>query len=208
MLSIHCRRRPVCLLVALLLLAPRGGLVAQAPAEGGWSLRLAGALSGGSHASAPAGFRVYSGIAIEAGAERRFGRHLALLATLRTESREMDSVPAAGARLRLGSVEFLALTTQVRYRPAWRGRMRPVVGVGAGLLVAWEESGTLDTLDVTPSVGPMLELGLERDLTAAATLLIGARSERHRPHLTRGNDRLARLDLDPLTLLAGLTLRF
>ena len=208
MRSVHCRPRPVCLLVALHLLTLRGAVVAQVPAEGRWSLRVAAALSGGSHASAPAGFRVYSGIGIEAGAERRFGRHLALLATLRTESREMDSVPAAGTRLRLGSLEFLALTTQIRYRPVWRGRTRPVVGVGAGLLVAWEESGTLDTLDVTPSVGPMLELGIERDLSAAATLLIGARSERHRPHLTRGNDRLARLDLDPFTLLAGITLRF
>lgn len=207
MLSVQCRLRPVCLLVALLLLAPRGG-IAQVSAEGRWSLGLAAALSGGSHRSAPAGFRVYSGIGIEAAAERRLGRHLALLATLRTESREMDSVPAAGTRLRLGSVEFLALTTQLRYRPAWRGRTRPVVGVGAGLLVAWEESGVLDTLDVTPSLGPMVELGVERDLSPVATLTFAARSERHRLRLTHGGDRIARLDLDPFTLLAGLTLRF
>ena len=186
-----------------------GRAAAQTPSTDptAWSVGVLAAISGSARRTTPSNFRVYSGVGIEAGVERRFGPHLAAALSLRTESREVDSLSASGPRQRLGSLEFLPVTLLLRYRSRPADRWRADIAAGVMAVVAWEKSGALDTLAITPTVGLTAALGTEFTLTPGVAARLEARSSYQRPHLEHGKARLATFEIDPFTLLAGVTIR-
>ena len=171
-----------------------------------WTLRTRAFMSGSSTHSDPAGYKVYSGIGVEAGVARQLGRALALELTLRTESREVDVDSGTGTDTRLGSLELLPISLMVQYFPL-TGAFRPYVGAGVNLTVCWEKSGALDDTQVSPSVGPALQAGLDVALSQALFLNVDVRWNLLRMDLTAQATKVATLEIDPLTLGLGLGVR-
>lgn len=205
-------RRSIAFLLGLVLaglvIAPR--LVAQsaeAPSPA-WLFRTRAFISGGSHESSPAGYKAYSGLGLEVGLDRRLARRFAIAVTVRTESREVDSIPVVGPSRRQGSLEFLPASVLLQWRPATSKRLQPYVGVGAALTVAWEKSGTLDSLGVSPAVGPALQLGADLRLGPSTVLNADIRWNGQRSSIRYQTAELFRLDIDPLTIGLGLGFRF
>ena len=181
-------------------------LGAAARAEDSFLVRTRAVISGTSASSAPEGYKLYSGIAVEGGAAWSFHRLFAVELDLRTESREADLTPAGGGQSALGSLELLPLNLFLQFRPSFGG-LHPYVGVGANLTVAWEKTGAFDDTRVTPGLGPALQLGLDIDLGRSLVLNLDARWNVYRPEVIRHDSRVALFTVDPLTLGAGIGIR-
>jgi outer membrane protein W len=199
-------RIPQISLPLLLLVAPL--LPAQGPPNtGSWAVRTRAFISGGSHASDPGGYKAYSGLGLEAQIDRQLSTAFGVSLTLRTESREIDSVPRQGPARRLGSIESLPLSLLVQYRLG-RAGIQPYVGLGGNLTVAWEKSGSLDSLDVKASVGPVIQAGVDLQISPRGMLTFDARWNSQRLRVWRQTSRLFTIKVDPLTLGLGVGLKF
>jgi len=162
-------------LVALLVAAALPIGSAAQESVGPWSLVVRGTLSGSSYESSPDGFKVYSGVAIEGGARREVGGIFALELALRMESREFNGPPDGTDAL--GGFEVAALTPALLWRP--RGRsdaaFQPYVGVGAAISVVWEKDGALDSVDMSPELDPLVQIGLDFDVARRLAVNLDAR---------------------------------
>ena len=173
-----------------------------------WTFRTRAQMSGSSVNSEPAGFHVYSGIALGAALSRELNRHVGIELAVATESREVDQAQASGPDLRLGSIELMPVNVLVQVRPLSRGRAHPYAGAGLNLTVAWEKSGALDSRDVSPSLGPALQLGTDLDLAPSVLLNVEVRWNLLRTDVGSGGTTLASLKIDPMTFGLGLGFRF
>jgi outer membrane protein W len=173
-----------------------------------WTFHTRAQISGQSHESEPAGYKVYSGIALGAALTRHFSRSFAVELAARTESREVDQAAGAAPDVRLGSLELVPLTLLVQWRPATAGNLHPYAGVGACLTVGWEKSGMLDNLDVSPGLAPALQLGAEWSLSQRVVLNLDGKWNGLTTDLASGGNRIARIHIDPLTLGIGVGFRF
>jgi outer membrane protein len=171
-----------------------------------WMLRTRAVMSGSSTHSEPAGYKVYSGIGVEAGIARELTRSLAVEFTIRTESREVDVDRGTGADTRLGSLELLPLSLMVDWSPL-AGTFRPYVGAGINLTTCWEKSGALDDTQVSPSVSPAVQAGVDIALSSVLFLNMDARWNLLRTDLSERGTKLATLRIDPLTLGLGIGAR-
>jgi len=160
-----------------------------------------GAISGTSDASDPAGYRLLSGIAVEAAAAWSFHPCFACELSVRTESREADPDGTP-----LGSLELLPINLVVQFRPT-TGALRPYLGAGLNFTVAWEKTGAFDDACVTPRLGPAVQLGLDIELTDRLLLNLDARYHVYRPDIVRNGATVASFKVDPLTLGAGVAIR-
>jgi outer membrane protein len=151
---------------------------------------------------------VFSAVTLEAGLRRTFSRILGAELTVRTESREVDSLFPAGEDRRLGSLELLPLNLMLQFRLPTRGAVHPYAGAGVNLTVAWEKSGALDSLDMPASVGPALQVGADFDLSSRTLLNVDLEWNTLTADLKNGETRLTRLKVDPLSLGIGLGFRF
>lgn len=152
-----------------LLLAP--GLAAQDQGSP-WGFRVRAVISGTSHDSEPAGYKVYSGVGLNAAVVRFFGDLFSAELSVHTESREVTGPDTSGVSGPLGSVEMVPVTLLARWRPRGGGgaRLQPYVGAGASFTGTWEKSGALDSSNLSPHVGPALQLGA--DLAVSARVLL------------------------------------
>lgn len=209
-ISIMSERKFVyCLLILASFISVAGGYAQTIePGRKMWAFRTRAVVSGGSYESDPVDFKAYSGIAFETGIARTFGRHLAAEFSLRTESREIDREVASGPAERLGSLELLPFNVTLQYYPVHSERWHPYVGLGANLTVAWEKSGVLDSLDVEPSVGPVVQVGLDYDLNDVAFVNLDIRWNTLTTDIKCDGDRFAELKIDPLSLGLGVGFRF
>ena len=198
------------LAVHLALLFLLTGAANAAAQEGAppWTFTTRIVATGSSDESDPPGYKVFSGITLEAGLRRTLSRLLAAELTVRTESREVDSLFPAGEDRRLGSLELLPLNLLLQFRLPTHGSVHPYAGAGVNLTVAWEKSGTLDSTDMAGSVGPVVQLGADFDLSSRALLNLELTWNRLRADLENGGVRLTRLKMDPLALGAGVGFRF
>jgi outer membrane protein len=171
-------------------------------------LRGRAVLSGSSTHSDPTGFKIYSGITAEVGAARRIGGPFAIELTLRSESREVDRAGDPGAPdVRLGSLELFPIGLAFHYVP-WGGTFQPYLGAGLNLTLCWEKTGALDDTQVSPSIGPMIQAGLDVELTQVLVLNLDLRWNLLRPEVHRAGAKVVTLQIDPLTIGAGVGVRF
>jgi outer membrane protein len=201
------RVTPLAVLVALpLLSAP------AARAGGGaepWSVRTRAVMSGSSDHSEPDGYTVYSGISLEGAVGWHFHRLFAVELSARTESREIDQATGQGGEdTRLGSVELLPMNLFAQFRPPWWARVHPYAGAGLNLTVAWEKSGMLDSADLSPGLGPAIQLGVDVDVARALFLNLDLRWNAYRTEVERADNPMVRLRIDPISLGLGVGARF
>jgi outer membrane protein W len=198
-------------LAALVLLVAPTALGAQrSTVDAPWALGLRATISGSSHDSDPAGYTVYSGIALDAGLVRRVTNVAAVALSLRTESREVNGPAVAGLRPRLGSLEVIPVDLTLQWRPAGRGgaRVQPYLGAGADLTVVWEKSGALDSSDVPARLGPLLQLGTDIGISRRVALDLDARWNPLKLRIQDLAPDEPSVDVDPLTLGVGMEVAF
>lgn len=194
-------------LVAFLVPSAR---VAQtsAVAERPWVFTTRVLVTGSSDHSDLPGYQVYSAFTLEAGLCRRLSRLFAAELTIRTESREIDSLVPSGEDRRLGSLELLPVDLLFQFRLPTKGGVHPYAGAGVNLTVAWEKSGLLDSVDMAGSVGPALQVGADLDLSSYALLNVDLKWNSLTADLSNAGTRLASIQMDPLTLGIGVGFRF
>ncbi|MGD8868912.1 MAG: OmpW family outer membrane protein [Gemmatimonadales bacterium] len=173
-----------------------------------WTFRTNAIVTGNSDRSDPEGYKVYSSIGLQVGLDRALSRPLQLAITLATESREVDVAEETGPDTRLGSLELLPVNLLLQLRPRRGGRLHPYVGGGLNATFCWEKSGQLDSLDVAPSFGPALQLGLDLDLSSYILLNLDLRWNTLRPEITSAGAETVTLKIDPLTFGIGVGFRF
>jgi outer membrane protein W len=201
------RLASAALLAAVVLSAPSLARGDPAP-DARWSMRTRAFVSGESFDSEPVNYKAYSGIALEAALRRALGPRWAAELSLHTESREVDHLNPGAESDRLGSLELLPATLTVLYRPTHGGSLHPYGGAGVNLTVAWEKSGVLDSLDVSPGIGPAVQVGADLDLAKNVLFNVDLRWNRLRTELKNHGVRYVKLDIDPVTLGAGIGFRF
>jgi outer membrane protein W len=145
---------------------------------------------------------------LEAGLRRSLASAFAAELSIRTESREVDSLVPAGEDRRLGSIELLPINLLVQYRLPTGGAVHPYGGAGVNLTVAWEKSGLLDSTDMAGSVGPAVQLGTDIDLASSALLNIDLKWNQMTATLENAGTPLAKIRLDPISLAIGVGFRF
>lgn len=196
-----------CAVGTMILLCP-----ASAPAQerGPWTSTTRLVLSGSSDPaeSDPQGYKVYSGIALDIGIQRRLGPRLGVEFNLRSESREVTLARDPGADIPLGSVEVLPVTLLLQYRPLAGGKVRPYFGAGLNLTVVWEKAGALDSTDLSPSLAPAVQLGTDLRLSPRLFLNVDLKWNPWRTDIKEGSDTLAHLRVDPIALGVGVGFRF
>jgi outer membrane protein len=202
------RPSPASITVALVLLVPELAAAQDRLAARPWTFLTRLVATGSSDHSEPAGYKVYSSFALDAGLRRHLSRTLAAELRLRTESREVDSLVPSGEDRRLGSLELLPVDLMLQLRPFTHGSVRPYAGGGVNLTVAWEKSGVLDSTDMAGSVGPSIEAGLDIDLASYMLLNFNLQWNSLTAKLANGGIRLADLQIDPLTLGVGVGFEF
>jgi len=195
-----------------LLCLPLGATVLRAqPASGeepAWTFHARGVMTGVSDSSEPDGYKVYSALAMEAALTRVLSRSFAVAWTFGTESREVEFTGPDGRKVNLGSIELLPLTALLQFRPALGGRFHPYVGGGAQFTVFWEKSGALDSTDLTPEVGPVLQAGFDYDLSARTVFNVEFRAARLKTDLEADGEKMATINLHPSALAVGIGFRF
>jgi outer membrane protein len=179
-----------------------------ASADPAWAFRTRAVMTGVSDSSDPEGYKVYSGIGMEVDVARVLGRRWELSLTSGTHSREVEFAPPGGEKMNLGSVEVLPVTTLLRFQLHPGGRFRPYLGVGADFAVFWEKSGLLDSTDLAPSVGPVVALGFDHDISPRVVFSAEFRASRLTTDLEMDGRTIATLRLHPSTLGAGIGFRF
>jgi outer membrane protein len=189
--------------VAACALAP--GLARAQSSTSPWTFATRAVMTGSSDPdrSDPKGYEFYSAFAIEAAVQRRLGSRFALETSLRTESREVTFQDAPA-----GSIEVLPVNVILQYRPPIGDRVRPYVGAGLNLSVVWEKAGALDSTDLAPSIAPAVQLGVDVRLTPRLFLNLDVRWHPWRTDVEADGETLARLQIDPLALGAGIGFRF
>jgi outer membrane protein len=183
------------------LVTPR--VAAQASSDPAWLFTTRVLMTGSSDRSDPPGFQVYSAFTLEASVRRMLGHSFAAELTIRTESREVDSLYPAGEDRRLGSLELLPLNLLLQYRRQ-TGNVRLYAGAGVSATFAWEKSGALDSTDMKGSLGPALQLGADFGLSPNVILNTDLKWNRTRLNLTNGGAPLTDIRLDPVSLGLGL----
>lgn len=199
------RRLPALVFLGLLI-AP-SVLLAQ-NADGNWVFRTRAVATGVSDSSDPEGYKVYSGLAMDADLTRNLGRHFALDWTVGTQSREVEHLGPSGGKTNLGSVEVLPASMLLQFRLHPGGRFHPYVGVGATLTVFWEKSGSLDSADLDPKIGPTAQVGFDYDISSRMVFNAEFRATRLETDLEVGGKKAVTLSLHPSTLAAGIGFRF
>jgi outer membrane protein len=197
------------MLATIVALTPARAM-AQAPASSvrPWALVTRLLVTGSSDRSDPPGYQAYSTFTLEAAVRRHLSRTLDTELSVRTESREIDSLFPAGENRRLGSIELLPIALLLHYRLPTRAAWHPYAGAGVNLTVAWEKSGLLDSVDMRARVGPAVQVGTDLDLSSAAVLNVDLKWNKMTATLENAGTRLARIRLDPVSLGVGVGFRF
>jgi outer membrane protein len=192
--------RRISVIVGCICIAP-SGMAAQA-SDPAWLFTTRVLMTGSSDRSDPPGYQVYSTFTLEASLRRTLSRSFGAELTMRTESREVDSLFPPGENRRLGSLELLPLNLFLQYRLR-TGGVGLYAGAGVSATFAWEKSGVLDSTDMEGSVGPALQVGADFRLASTVVLNTDLKWNRTRLDLANGDTRLAEIRLDPVSLGVG-----
>jgi outer membrane protein W len=169
-----------------------------------WEFHVRHLATGTNRASEPAGFKAYSAFPLEVGLRRAVDRRVRLELSVRSESREIDQAASATA-VRLGSIEILPVNLTGQYRFRTESPVRPYLGIGLNATMAWEKAGTLDSMNVSPSFGPVVQAGLDIPLGRNLDFNVDFRWNTWRTRIeSDAGARLVKLDVDPSSLGVGI----
>lgn len=173
-----------------------------------WTLKTRLTITSTSDGSEPAGFKAYSGLALDAGISRRLCRYSALELTFTTVSREVDYSDSLGVEVSLGAMEILPLNLRIQYKLPTQGKWQPYAGGGVNFTKYYEKSGTLNAQKVASTVGPTIQLGLDMELTPIVLLNADLSWVKGSADISIPERKIASIKLDPLTIGLGAGFRF
>ncbi len=176
--------------------------------DSNWTLRTRAVMTGTSDTSEPQGYKVYSGISMEASLTRALTRALVVCWNIGTLSREVELTEPGAAKVNLGSIEVLPMDVMVQWSLRRGGRFHPYVGGGINVSIYWEKSGALDSTDLTSTVGATVGLGFDYDISPRMIFNVDFRAARAKTDLQAEGSTIATLSLHPSTLAAGVGFRF
>ncbi len=184
-------------------------LASQTPSGGyNWEFDTRLLVTGSSHGSEPDGYTMYTAFPIEVAVRRTLSRRFCLELALRNESREVDK-SATPEAVRVGSIEFLPTYLLLQYHLRTTGTWRPYLGLGVNATIAWEKAGTLDSMNVSPSVGPAVQAGVDIELKSYLALNADFRWNTFTTTVEPdGGPTLAKIKVDPSSLGFGVAVRF
>lgn len=184
-------------------------LQAQNTGADKWALSTRLLLSGSSDHSEPQGYIVYSGISIEASVRRKLIRSFSLELSVRTESREIDrEIEGISDPVPLGSVELIPLNLTLQYRLPLTGSFVPFAGVGMNMTFCWEKSGALNSTDLSPGLGLLMQIGTELKLNENLLVQLLAEWNSYSTEINSDDVAIARLDINPVGLGLGISYCF
>lgn len=166
-------------------------------------------MAGSSDRSEPEGYMIYSAPSIEPSVCRKLSEIFSVEMNVRTESREVDFTnPLLPDDIPLGSVELLPVTVLLKaYLPSKRV-FHPYAGAGMNVTFCWEKSSALNSLDLTPSFGHAIQLGMDIAVSTVIFLNFHTGWNLLRTNLKVQGNKIATFTLDPVSLGAGLGFRF
>jgi len=165
-------------------------------------------ITGSSDHSDPKNYKVYSAFTMETVIRWQFSSILVAEVNVKTESREVDVTDNARVVTNLESIELLPINLIIEYHPPVRGGIHPYIGIGGNFTLCWEKSGVLDNKDLTPSLGPALQLGADFDLASYIVFNIDIKWNRMRTDIEENGTKIVSLKLDPINFGTGLGFRF
>ncbi len=158
--------------------------------------------TGSSDASEPQGYKAYSSIHLEIGVRRPLTSNLAIELDLAHESREVDWMGPEKEES-LGSIELLPVHMLLQYRPLMR-KWHPYIGAGVNYTLFWEKSGELNSKKLSPSAGPILQLGVDRPLTSHIVLNLDIKFIRMKTDFEGPQKEQIKLSIHPTAMGIGL----
>lgn len=158
--------------------------------------------TGSSDASEPQGYKAYSSIHSEIGVRRPITSTLAMELDLAHESREVDWMGPEKEES-LGSIELLPVHLLLQYCPLMR-KWHPYIGAGVNYTVFWEKSGALNSKKLSPSAGPILQLGVDRPLTPHIVLNLDIKFIRMKTDFEGPQKEQIELSIHPTAMGIGL----
>lgn len=170
-----------------------------------WRFLTRVSISGSSHESSPAGYEIFSGVALEGALIRDLrGGLFGLELSLRTEAREVEG-PASLPESRLGSLDMVPANLTLRWQPMGRtGQLfQPYAGAGVDITWVWEKSGLLDSTDPPVSVNPVGQLGSDLAVSSRFRLNLDVKWHPLDVELKGFATPTPNVEIDPLTLSAG-----
>jgi len=192
-------------LMPVLFLVTTPGASSQPPA---WEVHTRLLASSSSHSSEPAGFTAYSTFPLEIGVRRQLGTLWRIELSARSESRELDQAMSPTA-VRVGSFEALPLNLLAQFRFNKNRGFRPYVGGGLNATIVWEKAGTIDSMNVSPSMGPALQVGADVRLNSYMDLNLDYRWNTWSTTIeSHAGTRLCKLTVDPSAFGLGLAVHF
>jgi outer membrane protein len=172
-----------------------------------WDFSTRLLITGTNRGSEPADYHLYSTFPLEVALRRATGARVRVELAVRSESRELTQ-GTGPSHIRLGSIDFLPVNLTVHYRFRPGQRVRPYVGAGLNATVAWEKSGTVDSMNVSPSLGPAVQGGVEVRLNEYLSFSVDFRWYTFATTIEAPDGtRLTKLLVDPSSLGVGLAVR-
>ncbi|NLP11908.1 OmpW family protein, partial [bacterium] len=198
--SAVCR---ISLLVLILIMAGAPDGTAQ-NAESVSSPRFLTRLTatGAANSSDPQGYKAYSSIHLEIGVRRPITSTLAMELDLAHESREVDWMGPEKEES-LGSIELLPVHLLLQYRPLMH-KWHPYIGAGVNYTLFWEKSGELNSKKLSPSAGPVLQLGVDRPLSSHIVLNLDIKFIRMKTDFEGWQKEQIELSIHPTAMGIGL----
>jgi outer membrane protein W len=172
-----------------------------------WTFLSLARVSGQSASSDPEGYKVFSAIGLGVGLRRLWNHHLSTELSTAFESREVEFTGTSGTRTNLGSLESVPISAVVQWYFRTEGKVLPYLGAGANVTFFWEKSGVLDADDVSPSVGPVVQAGVDIALSPSVLLNIDFKWNASETDINADGTKIASIKIHPSALGLGLGFR-
>jgi outer membrane protein len=174
-----------------------------------WTVKTRILMTGSSDRSDPNGYLVYSAITIEPSINRKINSNFSIDLNFRTESHEVDytSKNEFTKDSALGSIELIPINLLVQYN-FLISASQFYVAAGGNATFCWEKSGALNPTDLTPGVGPSLQIGFDQTIHENLLLNLNIGWNSRETNIKIRNTKIARLEINPVALGIGLGYKF
>ncbi len=183
-------------------LALVGAAGVQAQESHPWLIRARGVVIAPSASSKPKGLDVNSNATMEVDIGRMLTPHLSLELILATSGHEVKAGSTS-----LGSANVLPPTLLLQFRPMASGPS-PYIGAGVNMTYFYGQSGGLQDLDLTTSIGYAGQAGIDIPLGGRGSFNLDAKYVYIKTDVKSGSTKAYELKINPLVIGAGFGYRF
>ncbi|MBK6781794.1 MAG: OmpW family protein [Gemmatimonadetes bacterium] len=183
-------------------LALLGAASVQAQEHHPWLIRARGVVIAPSASSKPKGLDVNTNATMEVDIGRMLTPHLSIELILATSGHEVKA-----GNTSLGSANVLPPTLLLQFRPLASGAS-PYIGAGVNMTYFYGQSGGLQDLDLTTSIGYAGQAGIDIPLGGRGSFNLDAKYVYIKTDVKSGSTKVYELKINPLVIGAGFGYRF